>query len=73
MYAGDSRLMSSVSWPQSRTSSVKASKFGGTYDGAPGSYECTGIVACTVTVNKDNEVTGSQEEHGYSRPTLVPR
>ena len=39
------------------TPPVAASKFSGTYDGAPGMYECTGSTACTVTVNDKDEVT----------------
>ena len=38
---------------------VEASEFSGFYDGAPGTYECTGTTNCTVTVNEDDEVTAA--------------
>ena len=59
MYSGDSasHTINFLAADDTATPAVKASEFGGTYDGAPGTYKCTGNTDCTVTVNKDNEVT----------------
>ena len=59
MYAGDAatHLISFLAADPTATPPVKASEFPGTYDGAPGTYKCAGSTNCTVTVNKDNEVT----------------
>ena len=61
MYSGDAptHTINFLAADDTATPAVKASEFGGTYDGARGTYKCTGSTNCTVTVNKDNEVTAA--------------
>ena len=51
---------------------VAAAEVDGTYDGAMGTYTCTGDALCTVTVNSDGEVTAINGEWTFFPRTGPP-